>query len=128
MAEMGCGAQFGTNRQPSKYHLFPYYAYGHRQMSQFLGRPSDRQAFLGNHVLTYNCSKAASKPLIADGGIRYNSDIAKSVRFGATMVMIGSMGSMLASHEESPQVMLLRLTVKPTSNIGDPFKKSLPQR
>lgn len=45
------------------------------------------------------CSKAASKPLIADGGIRHNGDIAKSVRFGATMVMIGSM---LAGHEESP--------------------------
>lgn len=45
------------------------------------------------------CSKAASKPIIADGGIRHNSDIAKSVRFGASMVMIGSM---LAGHEESP--------------------------
>ena len=45
------------------------------------------------------CSKVASKPVIADGGIRYNGDIAKSVRFGATMVMIGSM---LAGHEESP--------------------------
>ncbi len=71
-------------------------------MSQFLGRPSDRQALLGNHVPTYNCSIAASKPLIADGGIRYNGDIAKSIRFGATMVMIGSMGSMPANHEESP--------------------------
>ncbi|GFZ26460.1 GMP reductase [Lactobacillus corticis] len=45
------------------------------------------------------CSKVASKPLIADGGIRHNGDIAKSVRFGASMVMIGSM---LAGHEESP--------------------------
>lgn len=45
------------------------------------------------------CSKAASKPIIADGGIRHNGDIAKSVRFGASMVMIGSM---LAGHEESP--------------------------
>ncbi|QGV03963.1 GMP reductase [Lactobacillus acetotolerans] len=45
------------------------------------------------------CSKAASKPLIADGGIRHNGDIAKSIRFGASMVMIGSM---LAGHEESP--------------------------
>lgn len=45
------------------------------------------------------CSKAARKPIIADGGIRYNGDIAKSIRFGASMVMIGSM---LAGHLESP--------------------------
>lgn len=45
------------------------------------------------------CSKAARKPLIADGGIRTHGDIAKSVRFGATMVMIGSL---FAGHEESP--------------------------
>ena len=34
------------------------------------------------------CAKAASKPIIADGGIRTHGDIAKSIRFGATMVMI----------------------------------------
>ncbi|HJF19419.1 MAG TPA: GMP reductase [Enterococcus columbae] len=45
------------------------------------------------------CAKAARKPLIADGGIRTHGDIAKSVRFGATMVMIGSL---FAGHEESP--------------------------
>ena len=45
------------------------------------------------------CSKAARKPMIADGGIRFNGDIAKSVRFGASMVMIGSL---LAGHEQSP--------------------------
>lgn len=44
------------------------------------------------------CAKAASKPIIADGGIRTHGDIAKSVRFGATMVMIGSL---FAGHEES---------------------------
>ncbi|MGX6978617.1 GMP reductase [Vagococcus elongatus] len=45
------------------------------------------------------CSKAARKPIIADGGIRTHGDVAKSIRFGASMVMIGSL---FAGHEESP--------------------------
>ncbi len=45
------------------------------------------------------CARVASKPIIADGGIRHHGDIAKSVRFGAAMVMVGSL---FAGHAESP--------------------------
>jgi GMP reductase len=45
------------------------------------------------------CASVAQKPIIADGGIREHGDIAKSVRFGASMVMIGSL---FAGLEESP--------------------------
>jgi GMP reductase len=45
------------------------------------------------------CARVAQKPIIADGGIREHGDIAKSVRFGASMVMIGSL---FAGMEESP--------------------------
>lgn len=45
------------------------------------------------------CSKAARKPIISDGGVRTHGDIAKSIRFGASMVMIGSL---FAGHIESP--------------------------
>ncbi len=45
------------------------------------------------------CARVATKPIIADGGIREHGDIAKSIRFGATLVMIGSL---LAGLEESP--------------------------
>ena len=45
------------------------------------------------------CARVATKPIIADGGIRHHGDIAKSIRFGASMVMVGSM---LAGHAESP--------------------------
>ncbi|MEY8878711.1 MAG: GMP reductase [Leptothrix sp. (in: b-proteobacteria)] len=45
------------------------------------------------------CARVATKPIIADGGIRHHGDIAKSVRFGAAMVMIGSL---FAGHEDSP--------------------------
>ncbi|MFG6457708.1 GMP reductase [Roseateles sp. BYS96W] len=45
------------------------------------------------------CSRVATKPIVADGGIRHHGDIAKSIRFGASMVMIGSL---FAGHEDSP--------------------------
>ena len=45
------------------------------------------------------CARVATKPIVADGGIRCHGDIAKSVRFGASMVMIGSL---FAGHVESP--------------------------
>jgi GMP reductase len=45
------------------------------------------------------CARVATKPIIADGGIRHHGDIAKSVRFGAAMVMVGSL---FAGLEESP--------------------------
>ena len=33
------------------------------------------------------CARVATKPIVADGGIRHHGDVAKSVRFGASMVM-----------------------------------------
>ncbi|MEO8281313.1 MAG: GMP reductase, partial [Ideonella sp.] len=45
------------------------------------------------------CARVATKPIIADGGIRDHGDIAKSIRFGAAMVMIGAL---FAGHDESP--------------------------
>ena len=61
------------------------------------------------------CSKVATKPLIADGGIRYNGDLAKSIRFGATFIMVGSL---FAGHKESPGDLILVDNVKYKSYYG----------
>ena len=45
------------------------------------------------------CCKVAKKPIIADGGIEHNGDIAKALVAGATMVMAGGI---FAGHDESP--------------------------
>ena len=45
------------------------------------------------------CVQHASKPIVADGGVRHHADIAKAVACGADMVMIGSM---LSGFDESP--------------------------
>jgi IMP dehydrogenase/GMP reductase len=37
------------------------------------------------------CARVTNKSIIAEGGIRHRGDIAKSVRFGAAMVMVGSL-------------------------------------
>ena len=49
-----------------------------------------------------DCAKAAKKykiPIIADGGIRYSGDVAKSLAAGANVVMLGGL---LAGMDESP--------------------------
>jgi GMP reductase len=46
------------------------------------------------------CARMATSPIVADGGIRHHGEIAKSVRFGAAMVMVGSL---FAGHKESPE-------------------------
>lgn len=51
------------------------------------------------------CAHGAQKPIIADGGVRHNGDITKSIRFGATMVMIGWL---FAGHAESPGNLITR--------------------
>jgi GMP reductase len=57
----------------------------------------------GFHVPSFSCinecAKVAKKPIIADGGVKYYGDIAKSLVAGATMIMSGGM---FASCNDSP--------------------------
>lgn len=62
------------------------------------------------------CAKAARKPIIADGGIRTHGDIAKSIRFGATMVMIGSLLLDTRNHQ-GKQWSKMELFIKSTSEV-----------
>ena len=50
------------------------------------------------------CSGVAKVPLIADGGIKANGDIAKAIRAGATLVMAGSIFSQ-CSDSPAPTIM-----------------------
>lgn len=49
------------------------------------------------------CSLATDKPIVADGGIKNPSDIAKSLVMGADMVMVGGM---LAAFKDSPGALI----------------------
>lgn len=60
----------------------------------------------------FDCFKRAKKtniPLIADGGIRSSSDIAKAMAAGASSVMVGSL---LAGTDESPGLIITKDGIK----------------
>lgn len=73
----------------------------------------------------YWCSQAATKPLIADGGIRTHGDIAKSIRFGASLVMIGSL---FAGHEQSPGLTIIQNEKKYKEYFGSASEYQKGQR
>jgi len=55
------------------------------------------------------CAAVAKKPIIADGGIRENGDIAKAITAGATMVMVGSLFSACYDSPAKTKVPLFNL-------------------
>lgn len=57
-------------------------------------------------------SDSVDSLVIADGGIRHYGDIAKSIAFGADMVMVGGM---FAGHDENPGTLVI--------DNGEPFKE-----
>lgn len=73
----------------------------------------------------YWCAQAATKPLIADGGIRTHGDIAKSIRFGASLVMIGSL---FAGHEQSPGITVIQNNQKYKEYFGSASEYQKGQR
>jgi GMP reductase len=51
------------------------------------------------------CARVATKPIVADGGIRHHGDIAKSVRFGAAMVMASDFNKGEYKHVEGKRIL-----------------------
>ncbi|URM53251.1 GMP reductase [Mycoplasma sp. SG1] len=71
------------------------------------------------------CALATKKPIIADGGVRVHGDIAKSLRFGASLVMIGSL---FAAHLESPGEIVMVKGVQYKTYFGSASEYNKPEK